>query len=436
MSDQLRSRPANEAPGQAQSTAQTDAGACPSAFRYWQGIDTPGARRAARLVYTLTGKALFPPEEKAQAFCADLYGGDPVAERFVNEVFDTHGHTRTREMLETAVSEGIDAVEDPPDSMRELFTEFEHVPDWVDPQLLDEGAAIWRRWGTMLFAVAGVTTLEIYTEAAVALPLSLTGGYAGDNALRRFLETGQFWIDVSEPGALLRQGSAGRATAMHVRVMHVSVRRRVSEHPEWDADRWGLPICQAYMLLTLLGGSVAPALALWLTGIQTTPREMRALLHFQRYLGHLLGVQPRWFPGSVWECVQMLSMTIAARSYDAGEHGAELIESFPEAFAPSEDQRGLRKLRAQYNYRIYAGYLALWMAPRTRKRYKLPPAFPWVLLPLLRAPLVGTFELARRAVPGLARIQDRVTSRHRARWLAEQTKGRKAEFNADRALRR
>ena len=31
----------------------------------------------------------------------------------------------------------------------------------------------------------------------------MTGGYAGDNALRRFLETGKFWVDVSEPGALL-----------------------------------------------------------------------------------------------------------------------------------------------------------------------------------------------------------------------------------------
>ena len=100
----------------------------------------------------------------------------------------------------------------------------------------------------------------MYTESAVATPLSLAGGYAGDNALRRFLETTRFWMDVSEPGALFARGSAGRRTAMRVRVMHVSVRRRVAEHAEWDAARWGLPISQAYMMLTLLGGSVAPAL--------------------------------------------------------------------------------------------------------------------------------------------------------------------------------
>ena len=91
--------------------------------------------------------------------------------------------------------------------MRALFAEFETVPEWVDADLVEQGAAIWRRWGTDLFAVAGAETLEMYTESAVALPLSLAGGYAGEAALRRFLETTRFWIDVSEPGALLRIGS-------------------------------------------------------------------------------------------------------------------------------------------------------------------------------------------------------------------------------------
>ncbi len=73
--------------------------------------------------------------------------------------------------------------------------------------------------------------------------------------------------------------------------MHVSVRRRVSEHPDWQADRWGLPISQAYMLLTLMGGSVGPAIAMWPLGYLTSRRDIEALLHFQRYMGHLLGVR-------------------------------------------------------------------------------------------------------------------------------------------------
>ncbi len=410
---------------------------CPRRFRFRENAARPGVRRARRTIRRLTGFDIFPTERQVTDLCNDLYAGDPVAERFVAEVLDgPGGAAEGRRMLRTALAEGIDAVEDAPESMRALFDEFEHVPDWVDRDLVEQGAAIWRRWGTMLFSVAGATTLEIYTEAAVATPLSLSGGYAGDNALRRFLETAQFWIDVSTPGALFTPGSDGRATAMHVRVMHVAVRRRVAEHPEWSAEDWGLPISQTYMLLTLIGGSVAPALALWPLGYLTSASEMRALLHFQKYMGHLLGVQPRWTPASVGDCVRVLAMTIASRSYDAGEHGAELVESFPEAFGPREHHRGLQRVRAMYNRRIYSAYTALFMAPRTRARYDMPRAFPWVLIPVARAPFVAAAEIARRVVPGFGQQWERVMVRHRKNWLDAQMAGRKAKFEAQSSLRR
>jgi hypothetical protein len=287
----------------------------------------------------------------------------------------------------------------------------------------------------MLFNVAGVITLEIYTESGVATPLSLAGGYAGDNALRRFLESAKFWIDTSEEGGLFRPGSEGRTTAMLVRVMHVAVRKRVGEHPEWDADKWGLPISQTYMMLTQIGGSVAPALALWVLGYQTTPREMRALLHFNRYMGHLLGVNPQWMPETVRECLQVLALSTAARSYDSGQHGTELIESFPAAFAPRPGQKGLARLRAAYSYRIISAYCAVWMAPGTRKMYDLPPAFPWVLILVARWPLITITELLRR-LPGLRGLHNRLMVWHRRSWWLAQMEGREAAFDASSGLRR
>ncbi len=409
---------------------------CPSRFRYWQARDEPAWRRRQKLAKRLFGHDLFPSDERARMLCDDLYGGDPVAERYVDEVFfGETGHRKGREQLMLALAKGIDAVPDAPESMRTLFSEFDTVPDWVDREQVELGAEIWRRWGTMLFSVAGAITLEIYTESGVATPLSLAGGYAGDNALRRFLESAKFWIDTSSPGDLLTRGSAGRTTAMQVRVMHVAVRKRVGEHPEWDHEKWGLPISQTYMLLTQIGGSVAPALALWLLGHQTTPKEMRALLHFNRYMGHLLGVQPRWMPETVRECLQVLALATAARSYDSGEHGTELIESFPDAFKPREGQRGLARLRAAYNYRIYSAYCALWMAPGTRKQYDMPPAFPWILILVARFPLVTAVELLRR-LPGLHQLHNKAMVAHRLSWWRAQMAGREAEFDASSALRR
>ncbi len=408
---------------------------CPSHFRYWEGRREPTWQRLERLAARV-GHRLFPTDEQARMLCDDHYSGDPVAERFVAEVFFGEiGHRRGRQLLDQALRDGIESVPDAPPSMRALFEELDTIPAWVDREQVELGAAIWRRWGTMLFSVAGAITLEVYTEAGVATPLSLAGGYAGDNALRRFLETAKFWIDVSEPGALFTPGSAGRTTAMQVRVMHVAVRKRVGEHDEWDSELYGLPISQTWAMLTQIGGSVAPSLALALLGYQTTPREMRALQHFNKYMGHLLGVQPQWIPETVRECLQVLALSTAARSYDSGEHGKELIESFPRAFAPREGQKGLARLRAAYNYRIYSAYCALWMAPATRKQYDMPPAFPWILVLVARWPLVTVTELGRR-LPGLKQLHDRVMRAHRQNWWEFQMEGRQAEFDASSALRR
>src|SRR5690606_24483602 len=178
---------------------------------------------------------------------------------------------------------------------------------------------------------------------------------------------------------------------------------------------WGLPISQTYEQMTQIGGAVAPALSLWLAGVQTTPKEMRALIHFNRYMGHLLGVKPRWAPDTIIEQVPTLMMTTAARSYDSGKAGKELIESSPAAFAPRPGQRGLKRLRAAYNYRIYSAYCALWMAPETRRLYDMPPAFPWILLVLARWPLMTVVELLRR-VPVLGRLHGEVMDWHRRSW--------------------
>jgi len=405
----------------------------PTDFRYWETLDRPGVRRMRALSRRVLRFDPCPPDDAARMLCEDLRAGDPVAERFVDEVFfGPTGPRAGRNLLDRALAEGIDAVPDAPAAMRTLFEEFEQVPDWVDRELVEEGARIWRRWGTSLFAFAGAETLEMYTESAVAVPLSLAGGYAGDAALRRFLETVRFWIDVSEHGDLFRIGSEGRATAMRVRVMHVSVRRRVSDHVEWDSERWGLPISQTYMLLTLMGGSIAPGLGLWAAGYQTSAREIRALLHYQRYLGYLLGVRPRHYPETVRESIQVLVFAALSRSYTAGPHGSELIESFPRAFEP----KSRTDLRTGYDYAAIAALIALTMSPGTRARHDVPPVFPWIALLPARFPLIASIELGRRFVPGIESVVDNAQRRLRERWYRRHMRGREAAFEATSGLRR
>ncbi len=118
----------------------------------------------------------------------------------------------------------------------------------------------------------------MYSESSIAKPLSLAGGYAGDTAHKRQLETVRFWIDISEPGGLDKgpPASRGRGTAMRVRIMHVFIRRRLIKHPEWDLSAWGVPISISDATLTLMGGRCAGAGALERgTSNHRSPRSRR-----------------------------------------------------------------------------------------------------------------------------------------------------------------
>ncbi len=410
--------------------------ATPTAFRY---PAVPGRRlRLRNVVRRLTRFDPFPSEAVAAAFIAGLTEGDPVAERFVAETYHGElGARKARDLVEEAQRVGIDNVPDAPDSMRALFADFEQLPGWVVPELVEEGAAVWRRWAYALGALGNAGTNDTYTEGWLAVPLSLSGGYAGQRALHRYLETSRWWIEVCRPGAILTPGSLGRNISLHVRIMHVSVRARVKEHPEWDAQRWGLPISQSAMLLTLLGGSVAPAFGLFLLGHLTSPREMRAVLHFNRYCGHLVGVRcDGYFPESVADAWRILLMADSARSYDSAASGAELVESFVPAFEPAHGLGGIERLRAEYHYRVQAGYLGLYMLPWNRRRYRLPSALPGILLLLLRSPWIVTSEILRRVSPGWDRRWQEINVARWEDWLQWQSAGKSAAFDAATPLRR
>ncbi|UQE75459.1 DUF2236 domain-containing protein [Gordonia sp. PP30] len=398
----------------------------------------PAHQRWHDRVRRLTGIGLLPPPEVAARYLAGHTAGDPVAERFVAETYlGELGADRSRELLDEALRVGIDAVPDAPESMRALFAEFETIPDWVDPELIEQGAAVWRRWGYSLGAVGNAGTMDTYTEGSLAVPLSLSGGYAGASALHRYLETSRWWLEVCRPGAVLTPGSRAREVSLKVRVMHVSVRARVAEHPEWDAAAHGLPISQSEMMLTLLGGSVGPALGLYALGFLTSPAEIRAVLHFNRYLGHLVGCRvDEMYPETVGDGLRLLYYFDATRKYDSGPLGPELVEGFVPSFEPGPQVRGLARLRARYHLHLQAGYTRLFMLPWNRRKYRLPSGLPGLALLLGRAPLIAAVELARRVSPGVDRWWQTASVRRWRRWHAWHLGQREERFDAGKKLRR
>ncbi len=118
----------------------------PSEFRYWENLDKPWARRLRAVGRRLLGFDPAPPEEVVRKFASMYYDADPLAEAFVEEVYVKRGMDAGRAMLDQALRGGVESVPDAPASLIELFADIERDPDWVDPELVEIGARLRRRW--------------------------------------------------------------------------------------------------------------------------------------------------------------------------------------------------------------------------------------------------------------------------------------------------
>lgn len=399
----------------------------PGEFRYFDRLQRRGVERVRRTSRALFGFDPAPPDEVARTFASMYYDADPLAEAFVEEAYLGGSSAAGRALLEQALAGGVDSVPDAPASLRALFEDIEQDPPWLDRQRVEQGARVFRRYGTDVFRFAGAITLTAYTENSVAKPLALTGAYAGSTARHRFLETAAFWVAVSEPGGLA-PGAPGRASALRVRVMHVFVRKKLLSHPEWKLDEWGVPISQADALLTLMGGSFAPGLALYAMGYRTSRREIEALMHFWRYVGHLMGVRPRWYPTSLGDAARLSFVTALKGARRAGEDGRRLCQAYTSAFAPDPAAPLARRARAAFEHRVHVGTTRFFMPRSAYRENGLPRAGLWALQPLVRAPFIFTAETLRRVFPPLERVADHVARRRRARWLAYHLGDRRAEY--------
>lgn len=358
----------------------------PSEFdHYWKAVERPGFRRVRAVAGRVLGFDILPSEERVLGYAHGYYDADPVADAFVDEAYLGGSAKEGRRMLDQALAEGVDAVRDAPESLRLLFADIDRAPDWLDRERVALGAKVFRRFGVTGLGISGAGEMVGFTENPAIKPMSLHGGFIGDKALYRLMETARWWIDTTDPGGL-EPGAAGRAISVRVRIMHSVIRRRLLNHPEWDLGAWGVPISQSEMIGPLVGTSLPVALAAKATGLRTTTAEVDALLHFWRYVGHIMGVNPRWYPETFREGLQYLTMFRLRRSFTGGDDFAEILESYPRAFVPQPGGTTRKRLRDEVNYRAQLGYTRFTLGSMYRK-YDMPNPWPWALHPFAQWPV-------------------------------------------------
>ncbi len=222
--------------------------------------------------------------------------GDVICDAYVARLpeYGMHGLIQ---MVRTACRDGLDAVEDPPAELVAFIEAMEHIPDWIDLDLVERGARRERVTAALVspFAVRGAFLATFINEYA-ALPMALTGSLSDKRAAKRVNETASFFASTVLPGGMDRDGPGFEAAAM-VRLMHSMVRyNALRRSTTWDQARFGIPIPQVDQMPAGLIGAFLTSAAVVKQGRDAFDESERALIEMSRYRCHLLGLPEELLP--------------------------------------------------------------------------------------------------------------------------------------------
>lgn len=335
-----------------------------------------------------------PTPERWQAMGEALMHGDEPMDQLVEWMFAS-GMGPARGLFERALERGIDAVPDAPMPLREFFARIERRPDWVDDQLVREGGELYRRGGMeVIYAGRDVAFIGGYQASAFNKTLLLTGALS-KGPTRRLAETLRWALDCTAAGGMDRFG-AGFKSTVRVRLIHALVRRHVQQRPEWRMREWGLPINQIDMAATLLGTVNVPLLGARIMGMPQSRHERDAATHSGRYIGWLMGIEPRWLPTDEHSALVLLYQMLLSLSHPdetsiqlAGPMVDEPLQRPYPRFAA---------LRGRFDRARHLSISRLFLGRAGMRNLGLPEGtLPWY--PLLKLPFTLSRHLCSRLLP-------------------------------------
>ncbi|OBG55248.1 MULTISPECIES: oxygenase MpaB family protein [unclassified Mycobacterium] len=232
--------------------------------------------------------------------------GDVVADPYA-ALMTSRSVAQLIDMLKKACREGIESVPDAPPELVSFIAAMEATPEWIDFDLVREGARQERIPAALLapFITRGAF-IATFTNTYAALPMALTGALSGKRAARRVNETASFFAVTTLPGALDRFGPGFEAAAM-VRLMHSMVRyNALKKSDKWDAAVYGMPVPQVdQMPAGMIGQYLLARKARQQGRTEFTPEE-RAVVEFARYRCFLLGLPEELLPSEPADIVHVM----------------------------------------------------------------------------------------------------------------------------------
>ncbi|MBM4267052.1 MAG: DUF2236 domain-containing protein [Deltaproteobacteria bacterium] len=262
--------------------------------------------------------------------------GDIVADAYA-ALIPTYGHRRLIDMLREACDRGVEKVEGAPPELIAFIRDMERIPEWVDMDLVREGARLDLNVTANVqpYAIRGAF-IATFLNKYSALPMALTGTLSNETAARRVRETAHFFACTVLPGALDRFGEGFKAAAM-VRLMHSMVRVNVLGSGRWDPAVYGVPIPQVDQMPAGLIPIFLLAFRMLGEGRREfTPGE-RAQVELARYRCFLLGLPEDLLADTAEGIVRMMTArnTTLRESFDDETCGS-LIRATLSAYLPQD----------------------------------------------------------------------------------------------------
>lgn len=338
-----------------------------------------GEKRAASIgkILKLVGRVDHIDEELMEVVGERFMVIDELGEKLALAIRSKNASDRvTMKQFNQALNGGLSSVPDAPAPLREFFEHLETTPEWVDMDLVNEGARIYRRLGRnasdvlLQLALIGGYRFGGPTDLLVA-----TGGLAGDTTQRRLGETQKWGVAVSQQNAMLRDGEGWKLT-VHVRLMHALVNSRFSEPGMWDSEYWGRPINATDQAATLGLFDGALLLGARALGVRITKAESKAVMHLWKYIGWLIGVEDDWLVDSERER-HRLNYHILLGQDDVTEAGQLLANSIVDAQPKLHYSGPFKQAMGWYTRERLLSMLRAFLGKQGLRDLDLPVRLPW-----------------------------------------------------------
>jgi ER-bound oxygenase mpaB/B'/Rubber oxygenase, catalytic domain len=258
--------------------------------------------------------------------------GDVVADPYA-ALMNTYSVTQLIDMLKRACREGIEEVPEAPPELAAFISAMEVAPEWIDFDLVREGARQERIPAALLapFITRGAF-IATFTNSYAALPMALTGALSGRRAARRVNETASFFAVTALPGALDRYGPGFEAAAM-VRLMHSMVRyNALKKSDKWDTAIYGMPVPQVDQMPAGMIGQYLLAQKVRQEGRTEFTAEERAVVEFARYRCFLLGLPEELLPAEPADIIHVLHARSALLRHGFDSICHDLVQGTMEAY--------------------------------------------------------------------------------------------------------